>query len=81
MWWHSAMGTARLLWHRWDLVTILPGAVFGPPLSSRKSGESVGMLQARITHHICRVALPLTFSRRSAVKADDMTSGKLCLRA
>jgi len=28
-------------------VTILPGAVFGPPLSSRKSGESVGMLQAR----------------------------------
>jgi len=32
---------------RWDLVTILPGAVFGPPLSSRKSGESVGMLQAR----------------------------------
>ena len=36
--------------NRWDLVTILPGAVFGPPLSARKSGESVGMLQASFVH-------------------------------
>jgi hypothetical protein len=35
---------------RWDLVTILPGGVFGPPLSSRKSGESVGMIQVSVPH-------------------------------
>ena len=31
----------------WDLVTVLPGAVFGPPLSDRTSGQSINMLKVR----------------------------------
>ena len=34
----------------WDLVTILPGAVYGPPLSDRSTGESVNQIKARASH-------------------------------
>ncbi len=27
-------------WPRWDLVTVLPAAVYGPPISARADGES-----------------------------------------
>lgn len=39
-----------LLYHvyRWDLVTINPAQVFGPPLSSRADGESVQLMKGLV---------------------------------
>jgi len=42
----------------WDLVTVLPGAVFGPPLSDRTSGESVNMIKAFLSGSMWPAAPP-----------------------
>jgi len=55
----------------WDLVTVLPGAVFGPPLSDRTSGQSVNMIKTYLSGGMWPVAPPFGLG---VVDVDDVAA-------